>query len=788
MSEFKFQFWPTEYRKVTQRFGANPQNYAQFGLPGHDGIDIRAPSGSKVFCVAPGEVSRVINDPRGHNYGIHVRVAHQDGYETIYAHLQRTLVNKGDRVEPGTLLGLADNTGNSFGNHLHITLKKAGARQNNWPRNIIDPTPFLLPLLGWQEPSGPFVGGWVLTAGIMKIDDLAQVNRDGVTLRASAEWAVLVPEGTILIVTGPERDEFTPVQVSRAAVGLDDESLPSTPAPEPPPTLSTINGWAWADFMNIMGTQAIVTTRHGINLRAKPDRDASNIGLVRTGSTVTVLARETNGYVPIRVRRADFMGSVNLPIGPPDVPGHFLDHLPEGIYLGWAETQQLQLNGPYAQTRHTGVNIKSKPSRWGKYVATIKGDATGSVAGPARGTYTPLLVNEIDLFSVASPLPEVELPDPLPGDSTPVVPFPHPPHRSTPGWALTGEIQANGHNGVSGPHGVTLRSSPRRDGENIGFVPPSVALVVTGHASGEFTPVRVDEELVQPPVDDSLSAPGEESNSPDPGLLGQARIGLHASADPDISDAEFREFASLRPGVIKLLSFHAARDIARLATAHPHASWILRAFLSFGGRDISPQQFFEETVGNVKRALDQLAGKRVVIELHNEPNVVAEGLGGSWRDGADFNGWWLELLKLYRQALPGARFIYPGLSPGSTVIHVKRDHIQFIEASREAVEAADGLGVHLYWSEHVPMERALDLLDDTISRFRSKPIWITEASNNKPGPSPAQRAQQYLQFWHALQERPIVRGVTYFVASAIDARFAEEVWVGRGIGALVGRR
>lgn len=788
MGEFKFQFWPTEYRKITQLFGANPQNYAQFGLPGHDGIDIRAPTGSKVFCVAPGEVSRVQATPAGHNYGIHVRVAHQDGYETIYAHLQEAFVKKGDAVEAGTLLGLADNTGNSFGSHLHITLKKAGARQGNWPKNIIDPTPFLLPLLGWQEPSGPYLGGWVLTTGITRVGDLAQANPDGVTLHATSEESFLVPEGTIMIVTGPEREELTPVRVSMAAIGLDDHSLPTTPSPEPPPTLLTINGWAWAAYLQIMGAQAIVAGRHGINLRAKPTQDSTNIGIVRTGSTVTILARATNEYIPVRVRRADFIGPVNLPVGPPVIPEHFLDYLPEGIILGWAETQHLRLNGSYASARHNGVNIKSKPSRWGKYVATIKGDATVTIAGPAKGTYTPVLVNETDLFSLADPVPETELPEPFPDDSTPVIPFPHPPHQTKPGWVLKGDLRINGDHGITGPHGATLRASPRRDGENIGFVPASTTLIVTGQPSGEFTPVRVDDTVLQPPVDDLLNDPNTESSSPDPGTLAQARIGLHASADPVITDDEVAEFAAMRPGIIKVLSFHGARDIARLATAHPNASWVLRAFLSVGGREISPHQFLDDTIRDVQRAVDQLSGKRVVIELHNEPNTVAEGLGSSWRDGADFSRWWLELLSLYRQALPGARFIYPGLSPGSSVTNSKRDHIQFIEASREAVEAADGLGVHLYWSNIYPMERALDVLDDYIGRFRFKPLWITEASNNRAGTPAEQKAQQYLQFWHALQQRPIVQGVTFFVASASNPGFAEEVWVGRGIGALVGRR
>ena len=128
MSSFKFEAWPTEFRKVTQYFGVNPHNYSQFGLPGHDGLDIRAPKGSKIYAVAPGRIKLVVRDPAGHNYGIHVRITHADGFETIYAHLEKALVKEGNRVQAGTVIGLANDTGNSFGSHLHITLKKIGAK------------------------------------------------------------------------------------------------------------------------------------------------------------------------------------------------------------------------------------------------------------------------------------------------------------------------------------------------------------------------------------------------------------------------------------------------------------------------------------------------------------------------------------------------------------------------------------------------------------------------------------------------------------------------------------
>ncbi|MFQ5400638.1 MAG: peptidoglycan DD-metalloendopeptidase family protein [Anaerolineae bacterium] len=788
MSDFKFQTWPTEFRKITQHFGANPQNYAQFGLPGHEGVDIRARSGSKVYCVAPGEVVRVHPRPNGHNYGIHVRVNHQDGYQTTYAHLQEIFVRVGERVEAGTVLGLADNTGNSFGSHLHLTLKKRGVQLERWPPGIIDPTPFLLPLMGWREPIGPYVGGWVLASSIVTFDNLAQANPDGVTLRIGPAQGVLIPGGTIMLIAGPAASGFMPVQVAKAAVGLDDPDFPAAPAPEPPAHITTINGWAWADFLTITHNQGIVNTRHGINLRLQPDSQSRNIGVVRRGSTVTILGRGNGGYLPVRVRRADFVGSVNLPADPPELPDGPLTDLPDDIYLGWVETQFLRAIGIYATVRHRGVNLRSKAANSGKLIGSVKGDATVTVAGPARAGYTPVLVQKESLYRITSPRPEVQLPDPFPNGRPASAPMPGPSQQNRRGWVLTADILVTGDHATAGPHGLNLRDGPHRNAASIAFIPPAAAMIVTDDPQGEFTPVRVDEALLQPPVDSLASDPGEVISHPDPGLFGEARIGLHASADPRISEAEHQVFAETRPGIIKVLSFHSARDIARLAAAHPTASWIVRAFLDFGGRAISPDQFLHDTISDVRRALNELAGKDVIVELHNEPNTVDEGLGTSWRDGAAFNTWWLELLDKYRQALPGIRFMYPGLSPGSMVTGVKLDHVQFVEASRESVEVADGLGVHLYWSRVYPMARSLDVLDDYISRFRFKPIWITEASNNKGGTPAAHKAREYLDFWHALQQRPIVQGVTYFVASASNPDYAEEVWVGRGIGQIIGRR
>jgi len=794
MTNFKFEAWPTEFRTVSQYFGANPQNYAQFGLPGHEGLDIMAPDGSKVFAVAPGTVFSVRTDPNGHNYGIHVRINHIENYQTTYAHLKQAFVSVGQAVAAGTLLGVANNTGNSFGSHLHLTLKKLDANYLNWPFNITDPTPFTLPLLGWDRPAGPYVEGWGSLLGLTQGSGLAQVNAGGINLRKDPSinggLIVLVPAGTIVIVTGAARGQYLPLLVSRAAVGLPDPTPAPPPAPPPSPTTATVDGFGFAAYLTPAGTQAIVG-QVGINLRAAPLRTAPNIGLVKGGSTVTLLGAQQGEYLPVRVRQEDFQGPVNLPNVPPapvPTPGGPPHNLPpDNMLLGWAWTQNITVTGQQAVIGAGGINLRANADQAAAKIGGVKQGALAVVVGPGRGAYTPVWVRKDDVVDVASPAPVVSLPDPFPAGAVPPPP-PAPIPDTTPGWAFTTQMTITGQSAVAGQYGLNLRQAPRRDAARLGFIPANTTLQVTGAPQGEYTPVRVDDRILQPAVPAVGAGPSPLTPNPDPQPLGQARIGLHASADPGISEAEFKEFADLRPGIIKVLSFHDDAAIRRLAQASPEASWIVRAFLDFGGRNIRPDQFLTDTLPDVQRSLAALPGKDVVVELHNEPNIIQEGLGTAWTDGATFADWWLDVLARYRQALPGMRFIYPGLSPGSSVGNLKQDHIQFVEASRAAVEAADGLGVHLYWSSVSPLKDALDVLDDFISRFRFKPIWVTEASNNKAGTTVPQKAQQYLQLWQELQKRPTVKGVTYFVASASNQTFAEEIWVGRGLGAMVGRR
>jgi murein DD-endopeptidase MepM/ murein hydrolase activator NlpD len=122
--------------KITQGFGDNPEIYQRFGLPAHNGIDFSCKEGTKITACQSGIIINSENHP---SYGNIVKIKHDDGYFTLYCHLQRNLVIKGENVKQGDIIGLSGNTGFSTGPHLHLGLQSMN--EGTIPYNYyIDPT------------------------------------------------------------------------------------------------------------------------------------------------------------------------------------------------------------------------------------------------------------------------------------------------------------------------------------------------------------------------------------------------------------------------------------------------------------------------------------------------------------------------------------------------------------------------------------------------------------------------------------------------------------------------
>lgn len=100
----------------------------------HYGIDIKAQTGDTIYAAFDGKVR--VKRYEGNGYGYYLVIRHLNGLETVYGHLSKFLVEENDYVESGKPIGLAGNTGRSFGSHLHFETRFLGKPIN--PNFIID--------------------------------------------------------------------------------------------------------------------------------------------------------------------------------------------------------------------------------------------------------------------------------------------------------------------------------------------------------------------------------------------------------------------------------------------------------------------------------------------------------------------------------------------------------------------------------------------------------------------------------------------------------------------------
>lgn len=93
----------------------------------HSGTDFSAPEGTRVHSTGDGVVAFSGYD-RG--YGQKVIISHGYGFSTVYAHLSRSLVRQGQRVQRGEVIALSGNTGLSTGPHLHYEIHRNNVKVN----------------------------------------------------------------------------------------------------------------------------------------------------------------------------------------------------------------------------------------------------------------------------------------------------------------------------------------------------------------------------------------------------------------------------------------------------------------------------------------------------------------------------------------------------------------------------------------------------------------------------------------------------------------------------------
>lgn len=125
--------YPVESRDITSGFGkrvhpvTGKNNF-------HRGVDLRSPRGAPVYATADGVVELAANH-RGSGLGKMVKLTHNYGFATLYAHLDEINVERGGFVQKGDIIGLVGNTGVSTAPHLHYEVHYLNRR--------FDPEPFM---------------------------------------------------------------------------------------------------------------------------------------------------------------------------------------------------------------------------------------------------------------------------------------------------------------------------------------------------------------------------------------------------------------------------------------------------------------------------------------------------------------------------------------------------------------------------------------------------------------------------------------------------------------------
>jgi len=115
--------WPLDDIYITQYFGKTVDSARLYVSGTHNGVDFRAPIGTKVKSAGSGKIEGIGNTDivcPGASYGKWVFIRYDNGLASIYGHLSLITAKEGQVVKAGDIVGYSGNTGYSTGPHLHM--------------------------------------------------------------------------------------------------------------------------------------------------------------------------------------------------------------------------------------------------------------------------------------------------------------------------------------------------------------------------------------------------------------------------------------------------------------------------------------------------------------------------------------------------------------------------------------------------------------------------------------------------------------------------------------------
>jgi uncharacterized protein YraI len=264
-------------------------------------------------------------------------------------------------------------------------------------------------------------------------------------------------------------------------------------------------------------------------------------------------------------------------------------------------------------------------------------------------------------------------------------------------------------------------------------------------------------------------------------------VGIHTSADGGHGvgwrDPVGSEVSDLKPEVVKFQSSHSPEVVGAVTRENKQTirAYIVRAFLNWGERLITPDQFVAFTIADTMRTVKQIkaqgvAGDKIIIELHNEPNLTMEGLDFSWRNGTECVAFFATVLSRYKEQMPDVQYGLGALSPGGSIPQTRRDSKVFLNEMllHPRWNDFDAHLVHLYTSGD--WNNDIWWLDHCQAKTPAMNVWITESSwHTDDGQSGRSYAAKLVELLDLLDRRP-TRGITFYCVSASNPDFYHEAW------------
>jgi murein DD-endopeptidase MepM/ murein hydrolase activator NlpD len=234
---------------------------------------------------------------------------------------------------------------------------------------------------------------------------------------------------------------------------------------------------------------------------------------------------------------------------------------------------------------------------------------------------------------------------------------------------------------------------------------------------------------------------------------------------PEIQGATLQKLMGLSNVKFVMARLFAKMDARRGATMPER----VQAFLN----DVDPVPAGDN--GPMMRAFK--AGVRY-FEVHNEPNLSDEGLGINWNDGREFADFFTQVVARLRQRFHGAKFGFPGCSPGDAIPGRREVMDRFLMEAAAAVRLADFMCCHVYWGgDGSTPDTALRQLEQFCRKYPDKIVLLTEFSHNGGGIDKAVKGDQYRDFYRAIQTMPPNLGAAFSFCLSSTGTFQAETWI-----------